>query len=331
MKELSEPSGVFSLSVPADWTGQAGQGSAVAVAPNMKASIMVVVSPKGVPTQQFVAGIVENQKQTVPGWTLLAQDMAQVGGRQAAHIRAEGQPNNVPTAGDYYVIETDQAIILFMLFAAKDSLAQYQGALAQVQASFRVGGGAQPAPFPQPQPPQPTPFPQPQPPQPAPFPEPQPPQPAPFPQPMPPPGPAAMKQVTDQGGAFSVAVPGDWVVQQQPGTAGCMEPTGRCNLAIMATQKMVQSADQLAQAAVAMARQNMQGWQQVGTQQIQVAGRQGVLVRATAQVNNNPVVVDYIFVVTDARQFMIVFMYMAQEAQQRQTTVQQILQSLRIQ
>ncbi len=336
MKELSDPAGTFTISVPADWTSQAAATGAMAVAPTMKASILVGVMPKGLPAQQALDNLIQSQKQTVPGWTLLGQDVAQVGGRQAAHLHAEGQPNNVPSVGDYYLIETDQALIVIVLSAAKDSLAQSQGALAQALASFRVGGG-QLTPFAQPQPPQPF---QPQPPQPfqpQPFqPQPQPPQPIqpqPFqPQPFQPqPGPGALKQVTDAGGAFSLSVPGDWVVQQQAGVAACMEPTGRCGVSIMAQPKVAQSAEQLAQAMVAIAQQNMQGWQQQGTQQAQVAGRPAVYVRATAQVMNNQVAFDYFFLVTDTRQVVIVVSCMAQEAAQRQAQLQQILQTLRIQ
>jgi hypothetical protein len=53
-------------------------------------------------------------------------------------------------------------------------------------------------------------------------------------------------------------------------------------------------------------------------------------VRATAQLMNNPVALEYLFIVTDTRQAIIVFTCMAQDAAQRLPQLQQMLQTLQI-
>ncbi len=355
-KQVTDPDGLFTFTVPGDWMGFAkGGGTASAYSPGNKASVAVTNWSKALMTLDQVA------ESWVSGWKLsptikfLAQDAGQVAGRRALHFLTMGDLAGGSGITDCYFVDGDRHVFQFSLSCTKEDYPQLQPVFAQIVANLRFNVTPPPPeppplpkvyqPFPAPQPfplapaqplapatpGLPTP-PSPTPPPPLPTPNPPTPTPAPIPTPgpTPVPTPAAMKQVQDQNGAWVFSVPGDWQVQQQPGSAMAADPAGQAFAQIVAGPKQFQTLDQLAQAAIATWRQQVPQWQSVGQQAVQIGGRAALQVHATGSPNNTAMMADYVLVLGDQGQAILTVYCPQATFPQRQALFQQIIQSLQV-
>jgi hypothetical protein len=144
------------------------------------------------------------------------------------------------------------------------------------------------------------------------------------------PVPGQAKQITDAGGAFSLSVPGDWQVRQQPGGAMGSDPTGTAMFLALAAPKMVTDLQQFAQVSVGQMQQQVPGWQQLRAQAIQVGARQGLYIQAVGQPGGMAVVGHYVLVVTERHQVQFTVLCPQAQAAQWQTAIQQIVASFQV-
>ena len=77
-------------------------------------------------------------KQQVPGWTQVAQQQIQVGGRQGLHIRATGKPQGMQLVADYILVLSDRNQFVLTLSCQQAQAQQWQGTFQQIVQSWQV-------------------------------------------------------------------------------------------------------------------------------------------------------------------------------------------------
>jgi hypothetical protein len=142
--------------------------------------------------------------------------------------------------------------------------------------------------------------------------------------------PANFRVVAGANGAFAVAVPNDWQVQQQGQGVQAMHPQGAASLMAMAAPRQAQSLQQFVQQMCQGFQQSVPNWKSIGQQNMQVSGQQAVHVRATGQPQGMNLVADYVFVVTQQRQFVLMLSAQQASAQQLQGTFGQIIGTFQV-
>ena len=92
-----------------------------------------------------------------------------------------------------------------------------------------------------------------------------------------------------------------------------------------------QSLQQLVQGMLQQWQQSIPGWQTIGQEAVQVAGKQGHRIRATGTPNNQQMYAEYVFVMGNTNQYMLGLQCPQQAQQQNQATFQQIAASWQVQ
>ena len=133
-----------------------------------------------------------------------------------------------------------------------------------------------------------------------------------------------MKIVADPNGAFQFAVPSGWKVMQQQGGVGAMDQQNGFSVACMAVPKQFQTLQQFVQAMCQGFQKQVQGWQAAGQQAIQVGNVQGIHVRASGSPQGEVMGADYIFVLTQRSQILLMYQYRQAQAQPAQAVFTQI-------
>ncbi len=297
MKRISDPGNIVSISVPAIWEVTETPGDIFAQEPNKITSLRTMHLPKGtLSLQQYAKAIFDGQKILVANWTQTGQQAVRVAGRQAAHIRIEGEIAGIPAVGENLFLETDRNLIAIVLLCAKADYEKVGPLFTEIIKSVQVEGGA----------------------------------PAPMLQLAPAAALPALKPVQDAGGAFALSVPADWAVQQQAGQLGAVDARQRSAVAVFAAPKQMQSLEQYSQAMIQMWQQQVQGWALAWQQALRVSGWPAVRVHATASPGGQTMEVDYILVLTNDRQFLLMVSCPREDAGSRQALFTQVIQSLQV-
>jgi len=139
MKEVADPNGRFTLSVPTNWQVQQQQGGIAAGDPQSGAMAMCMAAPKQVQSlEQFAKVMIGMWKQQVPGWKEAARRNLQVSGLPCLAIRATGKPQNQEMAADYFLVLSKQHQHLMILSCPQRTFQQAQAAFKRIFASWRV-------------------------------------------------------------------------------------------------------------------------------------------------------------------------------------------------
>jgi len=139
-----------------------------------------------------------------------------------------------------------------------------------------------------------------------------------------------MQVVRDPNGAYQLSVPANWQVQQQGQGVAAVDPTGGASLMCMASQRQAQNLQQFVQQMCQGFQQSVPNWRMTGQQNIQVGNVQGVRVRATGQPQGMNLLANYIFVLTQQRQFVLMLTCQQGQAQQFQGTFNQVIASWQV-
>jgi len=311
-KEVTDPNNVYALSVPKDWQVQQQQGAIVASDPQQKAKLSCKAEPKKAQSlEQFTKTMINLWKQEFPGWQEQRRSTFELSGHQGICILASSRPNNVPTTALHLAALADRHQLHLVLSCPQPELGRWEPVFAQIAESWQLIAAKT-------QPPAPTP-PQPKPPAPKP------------PAPKPPAPKPNVKQVRETNGLYTISVPADWQIQQQPGATAGADPTQKANLVVMAVPRQATDLQQFAKVMTTNWRQTVPGWTQVRMQQTQVAGRPALYIHATGKPGGIEVAADYYLVLTQRSQFLLMLSCPRPEHARWQPLFQQIAQSWRVQ
>jgi len=200
VKEVAEPYGHFTISIPADWEVQVGPGFASAYAPDMLANIGISMERNGILTAQQRAQeevkstqeTARDVKKSVPAARFeITQGTTRVAGRPAYCVHEEidmGQGGPPGCSTDWVYFETGQGVVSIVVCIQKRAPAAVAEAARRIVPSLKLGGG----------PPQP--------------------------QAEPRPAAGALKTVSEPAGLFSLSIPADWQAQQVAGFVTASAP-----------------------------------------------------------------------------------------------------------
>ena len=116
------------------------------------------------------------------------------------------------------------------------------------------------------------------------------------------------KSIADAQGAFTLAVPADWVEQEQNGVRMACDPLQRTMLSVQAVPKQLPTLDQFAQTMTANWKQGVPEWKQVDRANVTVSGKPGVMIEATGRPGGNDMAAQYYLVLTDRHQLLLILM-----------------------
>ncbi len=140
LKKVSDPNGVYSIGVPADWQVQQQGGAVMAAAASQRASVMAMAVPKQAESlEQFAQALIGTYSQQVPGWKQVGTRPMQVSGHPALLIRASGQPGGQSFVADYILVLTPQHQAVLMLQSIEEELPQWEPVFRQIVSSWRLG------------------------------------------------------------------------------------------------------------------------------------------------------------------------------------------------
>jgi hypothetical protein len=140
-----------------------------------------------------------------------------------------------------------------------------------------------------------------------------------------------MRPLRDPAGAFSLVVPADWrEVRQQAGNTEVIDPTQRAWIVARATPRRSQTLEEYAQDVIASARRQTPGWQQVSQWAIEIGGRPALVVRATGTPGGQAYAADYVLVLGDGWQALLMLSCPQGELEQRQPVFQPCIESFRV-
>jgi len=315
-RQVQDPNGVFSFQAPPDWQVQR-QGSVIMVhSPDQRANAVAVSEARGSSALgQWAQAMVQTWQQQIPGWQMVGQQPITIAGRQAILIRASSRTQGVDMHADYILVHTDQHQVMMALNCPKADFPRLQLTFGHIVASLELGAAPAPPPAPLPdqgaqQPPTP-------------------PQP-PAPQPTPQPEPVGMKPVRDQGGAFALSVPADWSVQQQMGVVMATAPGGLAQIAVMAMPKQAMNLEQFAQNMTEQWKLNIPNWRQMSRHDLQVSGRNALLIQASGTPAGQYHLADYFLLLTDNHQILMIFSSPQEQYQSLLPIFQQVFSSFRV-
>jgi WD40 repeat protein len=325
LKPIYDAHRISTVEIPAAWKVEEEDSGMIAWGPNSHIQVLLASWNKNVSSvSQFAKSVVEEVKQRNSTWKEIKRNKLKVSGFEVLHTFASfTSAKGTKFLEDQYYALTPQHKIMLSIFRKQTEAKRLRSVAVSVFRSWRINAGqavTQPTPAPMPQPaPQPAPQPQPQPT----------PQPQPAPLPQPPLVTGQSRQVQDPNGVFSFQVPPDWQLRPRGGMIMAQSPDQRTNAVAVSEARGATSLAQWAQAMVQSWRQQIPGWKMVGQQPITVAGRQGLLIRASSQTQGVEMHVDYILVHTDQHQVMMALNCPKAEFPRHQLTFGNIVASLR--
>jgi hypothetical protein len=153
VKAVAEPSGLFSVSVPADWQTLVGPGYIVATAPENLVNLGISAEPKGLrAAQQCAQAEVKSCQETAQSVKSAApqaqfritQGTSQVAGRPAFLVHEEcdmGAADALRSVTDWLYLETDRHVVSIVLCVQRRAPAQVAEAARRILPSLKFGGG----------------------------------------------------------------------------------------------------------------------------------------------------------------------------------------------
>jgi hypothetical protein len=122
------------------------------------------------------------------------------------------------------------------------------------------------------------------------------------------------KTLADAQGAYTIAVPADWVEQEQPGGIHlACDPLQRAMLSVQAVPKQIPTLDQFVQAMTANWKQGVPEWKQTERANVTVSGKPGVMIEATGKPGGNDMAAQYYLVLTDRHQLLLILTCKAED------------------
>jgi WD40 repeat protein len=331
---VQDPRGVFSFKVPGDWQVEHKAQYTMAHSPSRRANVVVSGEAKTPGTlAQWAQALIMAWKQRMPGWKKLWQKPFTITGLPAIHIRATNQSHGVAMHADYLLVRTHHHQIMMSHNCPQADFPRLKLDFAIAVGTLKFGSEIKPGPAPAPPPglktnqfPEPTPTPPPVSRQPSVEPQP----PVSTPQLVPQPdAPLHLKQVRDPGGSFSISIPADWIVQQQPGQIMASARTGLPQIAVMAMPKQTGHLEQFVHKMTEMWKLNVPNWRQVSRQNIQVAGHGAVFIRATGTPGGQVRMADYILLLSGTKQILLMFSSSQEQLPKWQRLFQEVFRSFR--
>jgi hypothetical protein len=276
-QRVREPDGLFALTLPPDWTVKRTPGRVDAQDPTGRARLVAAAAPrKAGSLDDFAdrwAGFCEK---TVRAWTQLSRRKTTVSGRDALHIRAVGLPQGQHTVGHYWLLLTPEHEVSLTCVCPAEIEPRWRRVFLRI--AVRASVPAEP-------------------PEPAAAPEPEPTAEPSAPRPR-----AQLRRVSDPGGAFELALPSDWTMQQQPGGLLATAPSRQASVMVLAAPRTAEDLRAFAQAYTRQMSRQVPEWRALGRWRVEVGERQGIHVRATSRPGGTPTVGDTYLVVTEDSQ-----------------------------
>ncbi len=116
------------------------------------------------------------------------------------------------------------------------------------------------------------------------------------------------KTLSDAQGAYTIAVPADWMEQEQNGVHVACDPLQRTMLSVQALPKQAASLDQFVTAMTSTWKQGVPEWKQTARENVTVSGKPGVMIEATGKPGGNDMAAQYYLVLSDRHQLLLILM-----------------------
>jgi hypothetical protein len=304
-QHVREPDGLFALTLPPDWIVKRRPGRVDAQDPSSRARLVAAAAPRKAETlEDFADRWTGFCQETVRAWTQLSRRETTVAGRDAIHIRAVGLPQGQHTMGHYWLLLTPDHQVSLTCVCPAETEPRWRPVFTRIVARVSV-----PA---------------------------EPPAPAAALEPetegeaAPAPAKPRLRSAADPGGAFELALPADWAMQQQPGGLLATAPSQQASVMVLAAPRTTESLRAFAQAYTRQMTRQVPEWSALGTWRVEIGERTGVHIRAVSRPGGTPTVGDTYVVVTEDSQVTLTLTCQQDRSARWRTVFQRIAASFRV-